>query len=439
MNFSPFTFFLLLFAAFGFYSGKSHAVAVDSTGETSFSLSYWHYKGSAPGCTAAANHCTISAAGAALCALGAGVFNGPGSTYKGYYYSNSSFKAVCIKPAPSTSEWFQTMTKALADVCPIGYTGTQPNCVVDVQCPASGTNAVPTGQIGYGESSEGSNPTTGVLCGANQCGITIQHATTIPIGGGQQGVYISKAVYTGSKITGTCPLIVIAPTPNDPTLPKPIDTVTVPANTASGVPTSGQDCPAGSAFGQVNGVNVCSPAGSQIAYPGPSTTGESNGETQASSSVITKEVNTDGSIKTTKTTTASGSGGASSSTTVTVSNSGGHTSLSGTNGTNGADGKDGEQQDLDFGAPPIGESGEVVVADIAVGPGADGAGGAAKEIAVGSHFSASGGGCLADRSVSAMGVTIVIPLSSLCPYFSMIYALTSLSGVFVAMRILVMS
>lgn len=328
---------------------------------------------------------------------------------------------------------YSVSTQNNTGACPVGSSadtsGGFTTCVPLSPCPVAGSSAIPSGQIGYGESALGSNPLYGVLCDSNQCQIKIGAATTIPIGGGAQANYISQATYTGDRATGVCPLIVTAPTPKDPTLPKPIDTVTPGASTPDGVPGSQVDCPSGSAFGQVNGVNVCSPPGSQQGYAPDTTTTTNNGIEGSSTKDVVKTVGEDGSVTTT-TTTHSTFGG-NSSTTTTTSNNGG------LNGLNGADGKGAEP--LDFGPAPSAESGDApTLPGLGPGAGADGAGGAAKTLTIGSHFTGSGA-CIADRSVTVLGVTVTVPLSQLCPWFDVMYKVVSLMAVFAAMRILVMS
>lgn len=300
-------------------------------------------------------------------------------------------------------------------------------------CPAkTGQNAIPTGQVGYGQSAEGSNPINAVLCDGEQCQIEIQQATAIPIGGGLQGNYISQARYTGAKNTGVCPLMLVAPTPKDPTLPKPIDTVTPDANTADGVPQKGDDCPPGSAFGQVNGVNVCSPAGTKIAYVPDTTTQTNNGKTTTSTVSKTAEVMPDGSVKTTS--TISTSSGGKGSVTTTTKTSGGPS------GINGRDGKDGNSIDgIDLGPAPDAESENPTEFLPGPGPGQDGAGQGERTFEVTPQITGGSRACLADRSVSAMGVTVTIPLSALCPWFEVMYNLVSAFAVFSALKILVMS
>lgn len=325
------------------------------------------------------------------------------------------------------------ITQSSPASCPTGTTeDVDGQCIAEMPCPPAGSSAIPSGQVGYGESAAGTNPTLGVICGANQCGIKINQATSIPIGGGLQANYISNASYTGSKVTGACPLVVLAPTPNDPSLPKPLDTVTPDASTPDGVPASQSDCPAGSAFGQVNGVNVCSPPGSQQGYVPDTTTTTNNGIEGSSTKDVVKTVGEDGSVTTT-TTTNSTIGGNSSSTTTTSNNGG-------SNGLNGADGADGKDADpIDFGPAPSAESGDApTVPGLDPGGGADGAGGVAKTLSIGNHFTGSGS-CIADRSVTVLGVTVTVPLSELCPWFDVMYKVVSLMAVFAAMRILVMS
>jgi len=309
--------------------------------------------------------------------------------------------------------------------CPSGYVLSGSVCVAETPCPEAGTDAIPSGQIGYGESPEGSNPVTGVICGANQCAIQVNAATAIPIGGGLQANYITSASYTGSKITGTCPLIVTAPTPNDPTLPKPLDDVTPDADTPDGVPNSQSDCPPGSAFGQVNGVNVCAPSGSKIAYQPDTSTQTGTGGDYSSTTKTTDTVNSDGTVTRSSSTTTTGPGGGSTTT---------------TNNTNVAPGSgDKSTPNVTLGPAPPAEGGDApTVAGIAPGSGFDGAGKVMPTFSVGSHFSASNS-CIADRSVNALGMTLTIPLSELCPYFEAMYNLVSLFAVFAALRILVMA
>jgi hypothetical protein len=240
-----------------------------------------------------------------------------------------------------------------------------------------------------------------------------------------QANYITQATYTGQRITGSCPLIVTAPSPTDPTLPNPIDDVTPAADTPDGVPLSQSDCPAGSAFGQVNGVNVCAPAGSKIAYVPDTTTQTGTGGDYSSSSSDTDTVNSDGTVTRSNTTTTSGPGGASTTTS--------------SNTTGGKVGDKGSTPNVTLGPAPPAEGGDApTVPGLAPGTGFDGAGKATPEFSVGSHFSASNV-CIADRSVTALGLTITIPLSQLCPYFEAMYNLVSLFAVFAALRILVMA
>ncbi|MEO5355319.1 MAG: hypothetical protein H7835_19195, partial [Magnetococcus sp. XQGC-1] len=356
-------------------------------------------------------------------------------------YQGGQAQCFALQEYPS-GVWnpnYQTWVNAggftvIPGACPSGYTEnpTTHLCEAVIPCPTAGTSAIPSGQIGYGESAEGTNPVNAVLCGANQCGITIQQATAIPIGDGKQGNYIQQATYTGNKVTGVCPLIVIAPTPKDPTLPKPIDTVTPDANTPDGVPQKGEDCPPGSAFGQVNGVNVCSPSGSKISYVPETTTQTNNGQTTTSTVSKTSEVLPDGSIKTTSTITTS-AGGVGSVTT-TTKNTGGPSGL------DGRDGKDGDGIDgIDLGPAPSAESANPVNFLPGPGPGQDGAGQAARTFTVQPKITGGSSACIADRSVTAMGVTVTIPLSALCPWFAVMYNLVSAFAVFSALRILVMS
>ncbi|MEO5355256.1 MAG: hypothetical protein H7835_18875 [Magnetococcus sp. XQGC-1] len=227
-------------------------------------------------------------------------------------------------------------------------------------------------------------------------------------------------------------MIVVAPTPKDPSLPKPIDTVTPDANTPDGVPQKGDDCPPGSAFGQVNGVNVCSPAGTKISYVPDTTTQTNNGVETTSTVTKTAEVMADGSVKTTSTiSTSSGGKGSVTSTTKTSG---------GPSGINGRDGKDGNSIDgIDLGPAPDKES-ELPTAFLpGPGPGQDGAGQAQRTFVVQAKITGGSTACIADRSVTAMGVTINIPLSALCPWFDVMYKLVSMFAVFSALRILVMS
>lgn len=302
-------------------------------------------------------------------------------------------------------------------------------------CPAkAGQQAVPSGKVAYGENAEGVNPINAVLCSSDLCIMKINHATTIPIGGGKQANYITNATYTGAKAASVaaCPLTVTVTSPKDPTLPKPIDTVTPDADTPDGVPTKGDDCPPGSAFGQVNGVNVCSPSGSQIAYVPETTTQTNNGQTTTSTVQKTAEVQPDGSVKTTSTITTSSGGVGSVTTTTKISG--------GPSGTNGRDGKDGNSIDgIDLGPAPHPESVNPTDFLPGPGPGQDGAGQGARTFAVTPQITGGSTACLADRSVTAMGVVVTIPLSALCPWFDVMYNLVSVFAVFSALRILVMS
>lgn len=344
---------------------------------------------------------------------GTSAVNGSPSTLGEFYVANYVTGASC--PSPLVL-WNGVCTEQAPDLCPA----------------KTGQSAIPSGQVGYGTSAEGTNPINAVLCDGDSCLIEVQQATAIPIGGGQQGNYISQARFTGVKATGACPLVVIAPTPKDPSLPKPIDSVTPDANTPDGVPTKGDDCPVGSAFGQVNGVNVCSPAGTKIAYVPDTTTQTNNGVETTSTVSKTSEVMPDGSVKTTSTITTS-SGGV-GSVTSTSKTSGGPSSI------NGRDGKDGDSIDgIDLGPAPSAEStmpGQFLPGP---GPGQDGAGQAARTFAVQAKITGGSSACIADRSVTAMGVTVTIPLSALCPWFAVMYNLVSAFAVFSALRILVMS
>jgi len=305
-------------------------------------------------------------------------------------------------------------------------------------CPdKQGQQAIPTGQVGYGESAAGTNPTQASMCDADHCIMTVNNATAIPIGGGKQANYVASATYTGAQNTNAtaCPITVFAPTPKDPTLPNPIDTVTPDGTNAGGVPQSQSDCPAGSAFGQVNGTNICAPGGTTQTAPPSSSTQNNNGTTTDSNSTTTKTVNDDGTITTT-TTTGSTSGGA-TSTTTTSSTSGGSNGLNGSNGTDGKDGKDFDGFDL--GVAPAAEGGAAPTIDgITPGAGADGQGGATKTFSVGSHFSGGASGCIADRSIEVLGQTFTIPLSALCEWMGIVYKVISIMAIFAAFRILVM-
>lgn len=293
-----------------------------------------------------------------------------------------------------------------------------------------GTSAIPSGKVAYGENAIGTSPSTARMCDADLCVIKINQATTIPIGGGLQANYITNGTFTGEQATGpsNCPITVTANTPKDPSLPKPIDTVTPAADTPDGVPLLPTDCPPGSAFGTVNGVNVCSPSGSEIAYQPSTTTQNNNGTTTESTTQKSDTVNDDGSVTTTTTTTATSNGASSTTTT------------SSTNGRDGLDGKDGKGIDsIDLGVAPAAESGDVpAIPGIAPGTGQDGAGQAERTFTVGTHFSGSGS-CIADRSVTVLGVTVTVPLSELCPWFDIMYKVVSIMATFAALRILVMA
>lgn len=413
---SPSSFLLSALVLFGFFSANVNA-------------DYWTW--SALGST---GHLSPSAACSATVSYG----------------DYPSFKDVVVVPPPSDSNCQIERTAAagggfftwslppslVTGSCPSGTVASSPDGYSVCEPPPpnpctakTGKSAIPSGQIAYGENAAGISPTTARMCDADLCVIRINHGTTIPIGGGLQANYITNGVFTGEQATGpnNCPVTVTAPTPKDPDLPKPIDTVTPAADTPDGVPVLPTDCPAGSAFGSVNGVNVCSPSGSQIAYQPSTTTQTNNGTTTESTTQKSDTVNDDGSV-TTKTTTTSNSGGATSTTTT-----------SGTNGRDGLNGKDGKGIDsIDLGVAPSAESGEVADPFPAPGSGVDGEGGSQKEFGVTAHF-AGGGSCLADKTVTTPLGTWTIPLSQLCPWFDIMYKIISLVAVFAALRILVMA
>lgn len=302
-------------------------------------------------------------------------------------------------------------------------------------CPAAGTSAIPAGKLAYGENALGVNPINAVLCSSSLCVMEIQQAYTVPIGDGKQANYITQAKYTGELATSAavCPLTVVVDSPKDPTLPTPIDEATPAATTADGVPVLPTDCPPGSAFGTVNGVNVCSPSGAQVAYQPSSSTATVNGESFGTVTGKTSTVNDDGSVTTKTTTTSTGPNGEISTT---VKESTGNQSV-GIDGKDGADGKDAEG--LDLGPAPLAESGEAPeLTGLSPGAGVDGEGAAARTFAVTERFTGAAS-CIADRSINALGVTITVPLSELCPWFDIMYKLVTLFSVFAALRILVMA
>lgn len=402
-----FTFLLLVLVLSGSYSDNAHALTV-SESCNAMAVGQWAKLDTGNWYKKEANYNTCYG-GSPYVGVAAHCQNGIDDPWPG----------VCLMDTVSAT-------------CPDGSQPVNGLCALPPPpCPASGTAAIPSGMIGYGETAEGTNPATGVLCNQNQCAIKINQGTAIPIGGGLQGVYVSNATYTGERLTGTCPLIVTAPSPKDTSLPKPIDTVTPPANTANGTPTSQQDCPAGSAFGQVNGVNVCAPPGTKTSYVPQGYSQDNNGSVSTGEVAKTQTVNPDGSISTTTTSSTTGTSGTVTSSSTTHSNPG--TSL----GENSSQGEG--VTGVDLGPAPAAESGEApTIPGIAPGTGADGEGGAAKTFSVGNHF-AGNNSCIADRSITALGITITVPLSQLCPWFDVMYKVVSLFAVFAAFRILVMA
>lgn len=428
MTFFRFIRFSLVFLLSGFYSVSSYATYTDGAWVPTDSGGY-------PDCAAVGpNGLTSDTVFGTLARVPSWGHGCASSLPDGW-----TFRQYCQNEAQSCG-WDAMISKPGAPPCDSPNTMSGGSCVAPPPNPCealAGTSAIPSGQIAYGENAAGVNPTQAAMCNSSRCIIKIGSATTIPIGDNKQANYISNGTYTGEQapVGGNCPVTVLAPTPKDPTLPKPIDTITPAANTPSGIPASGADCPPGSAFGQVNGVPVCSPAGSQLSYVPETTTQNNNGTVTNSTSTQTDTVLGDGSINRTITTTSTGSGpgGASSSSTTTNTNTGGQ------NGLNGTDGKDGKDFDgFDLGAAPNAESGTVDAGLPAPGSGADGAGGTAKTFTVTPHFTGSGA-CIADRTVSALGVDVVIPLSALCDWFGMMYKILSIVAIFVALRILVMS
>jgi len=424
-NFYRLSFFLLALVLFGFYSGSSNSATLYS-------------------CSGSPNPVPTLAICLANWEVAYQKTNAPCTDYpiqvNGPYCGGGT---ICAKAAPITNPTAEycsgpfSIGSVTTGPCPTGYVAnTTGTCDYIPPCPTAGTPAIPSGQIGYGESAEGTNPLNGVLCGSGSCLIKINNATAIPIGGGKQGNYISGASFTGEHYAGAgnCPLMVVAPTPTDPSLPKPIDTVTPSGTNPGGVPASASDCPPGSAFGQVNGVNVCAPGGTQQTSTPSTTTQNNNGSATESTTTTTKTVNADGTVTTNNTTVSTGAGG--TSTTSTSGTSGGSNGL---NGSNGADGKDGKIDNIDLGPAPIFNEGTVPTIDgIDPGTGADGNGGAAKTFSVGTHFTAASAGCIADRSVNVLGLTITVPLSALCEWMGVVYKVVSLMAIFAAFRILVM-
>ena len=422
----PFSFLLLALALFGFYSANSNAANTYSATTSWCSGTCPTFRG---GTVPVVRDARIAHDNSFLASLGSqlrysdkGLCPGPtptGTSYNCVIYNdrdkvNFSFSIAitsgCIAPLVEVN----------------GICGEEP----PNPCTAkTGKPAIPSGQIAYGENAAGTSPTTARMCDADLCVIKINHGTTIPIGDGLQANYITNGTFTGEQATGpnSCPVTVIAPTPKDPDLPKPIDTVTPAADTPDGVPVMPTDCPAGSAFGSVNGVNVCSPSGSEVAYQPSTTTQTNNGTTTESTTQKSDTVNDDGSV-TTKTTTTSSSNGSTSTTTT-----------SDTNGLDGLAGKDGKGIDnIDLGVAPSAESGEVADPFPPPGSGVDGEGGSEKVFGVTAHF-VGGGSCLADKSVTTPLGTWTIPLSQLCPWFDIMYKIISLVAVFAALRILVMA
>lgn len=337
---------------------------------------------------------------------------------------NQICSVTCMRGAP-----YNSVSTSNVTVYPTTIAPTPPN-----PCPAkAGTSAIPSGKIAYGENAEGTSPSTASMCDADLCVIKINHASTVPIGDGKQAVFISNGTFTGVQAasSGSCPLTIIADSPSSPELPKPIDTITPAADTASGIPDSPADCPPGSAFGSVNGVNVCSPAGSEISYVPSTSTQTDNGATTESKIEWSDKVNEDGSVTRTTKNSATGPNGETTNSTTTNTGAG--------NTRFGVDGGTGDkQQPITLGPAPLAESGEVADPFPAPGTGVDGSGGTEKEFGVTTHFTAAGA-CLADKSVTTPLGTWTIPLSALCPWFDIMYKIISLVAVFVALRILVMA
>lgn len=415
---SHFLFLLLALALSGFYSANSKAAGEPTVREA--------YDGTIGGCNYGGQISLPACVDAQTSWIKAG--------YKFtdiHFVGGTTYAIAYTGPSGNYVAQAGTWTGIPNCLSPATYVaGT--GCVMPPPNPCTaktGKSAIPSGQIAYGENAAGTSPATARMCDADLCVIRINHGTTIPIGGGLQANYITNGTFTGERATGpnNCPVTVTANTPKDPDLPKPIDTVTPAADTPGGVPVLPTDCPAGSAFGSVNGVNVCSPSGSQIAYQPSTTTQTNNGTTTESMTQKIDTVNDDGSV-TTKTTTTATSNGATSTTTT-----------SGTNGRDGLDGKDGKGIDsIDLGVAPSAESGEVADPFPAPGSGVDGEGGSQKQFGVTAHFS-GGGSCLADKSVTTPLGTWTIPLSQLCPWFDIMYKIISLVAVFAALRILVMA